>query len=238
MPVSAAALSIDQLTLTNFRNYERLRLEIGRRHVVLTGPNGAGKTNLFEAISLLAPGRGLRQARYSRSWRGAGPMRGWAIAADVDAAGLVVSLATSYRHWRRRRTAPCAQPPRRRRRHSAEEPRRARPARAGLWLTPAMDRLFSGPPADRRRFLDRLVTADRSRPCRTRVLRLRQAACASATCLLEDRTARPGLARQSRAPVAEAGRGALRGPARISALATLQGHIIPTGRREWRIPLE
>ena len=28
-----------------------------------------------------------------------------------------------------------------------------------LWLTPAMDRLFAGPASDRRRFLDRLVTA-------------------------------------------------------------------------------
>ncbi|MBV9063539.1 MAG: AAA family ATPase, partial [Alphaproteobacteria bacterium] len=30
------------------------------RPVVLAGPNGAGKTNVLEAISLLAPGRGLR----------------------------------------------------------------------------------------------------------------------------------------------------------------------------------
>jgi len=30
--------------------------------VVLAGPNGAGKTNLLDAISLLAPGRGLRGA--------------------------------------------------------------------------------------------------------------------------------------------------------------------------------
>ena len=30
---------------------------------MLTGPNGAGKTNILEAISFLAPGRGLRRAR-------------------------------------------------------------------------------------------------------------------------------------------------------------------------------
>src|SRR3546814_4265443 len=33
--------------------------------VVLTGANGAGKTNLLEAVSFLAPGRGLRRARLS-----------------------------------------------------------------------------------------------------------------------------------------------------------------------------
>ena len=52
-----------------------------------------------------------------------------------------------------------------------------------VWLTPAMDRLFSGPPAERRRFLDRLVFAidaghaarvqryDRARRHRARLLR-------------------------------------------------------------------
>ena len=95
MPVSAEALSIDQLNLANFRNYERLRLEIGRRHVVLTGANGAGKTNLLEAVSLLAPGRGLRQAAFDGLVR-RGTDAGWSISAEVDAGGLVVSLATSY----------------------------------------------------------------------------------------------------------------------------------------------
>ena len=30
---------------------------------VIVGPNGAGKTNILEAVSLLAPGRGLRRAQ-------------------------------------------------------------------------------------------------------------------------------------------------------------------------------
>ncbi len=93
MPVSAEALSIDQLNLANFRNYERLRLEIGRRHVVLTGANGAGKTNLLEAVSLLAPGRGLRQAAFEGLVR-RGTDAGWSISAEVDAGD------SSFR-WRR-----------------------------------------------------------------------------------------------------------------------------------------
>jgi DNA replication and repair protein RecF len=40
-----------------------------------------------------------------------------------------------------------------------------------LWLTPAMDGLFTGPPAERRRFVDRLVlTIDAAHARRTRVL--------------------------------------------------------------------
>ncbi len=54
---------VARLMLSDFRCYERAALETDPRPVVLTGPNGAGKTNLLEAISFLAPGRGLRQAR-------------------------------------------------------------------------------------------------------------------------------------------------------------------------------
>src|SRR6266403_1732358 len=56
-------VAVTKLTLTAFRSYGRLRLEADARPVVLTGTNGAGKTNLLEALSFLAPGRGLRRAR-------------------------------------------------------------------------------------------------------------------------------------------------------------------------------
>src|ERR1700686_3285881 len=53
---------IRRLMLTNFRSYRAASLAVDRDLVVLIGPNGAGKTNLIEAISFLAPGRGLRRA--------------------------------------------------------------------------------------------------------------------------------------------------------------------------------
>ncbi|MBV8938997.1 MAG: AAA family ATPase, partial [Alphaproteobacteria bacterium] len=49
-------VSIRSLSLSHFRNYERLALELNGRSVVLIGENGAGKTNLLEAVSFLAPG--------------------------------------------------------------------------------------------------------------------------------------------------------------------------------------
>ena len=58
-----APLAVRRLVLTEFRNYRRLKLTAEARPIVLTGPNGAGKTNLLEALSYLAPGRGLRRAR-------------------------------------------------------------------------------------------------------------------------------------------------------------------------------
>ena len=51
-----------RLTLTNFRSYHAAQIEAGAGAVVLNGANGAGKTNLIEAISFLAPGRGLRRS--------------------------------------------------------------------------------------------------------------------------------------------------------------------------------
>ena len=61
--------------LTDFRCYAHAALETDPRPVVLTGPNGAGKTNLLEALSFLAPGRGLRRARLARSTGAARPRR-------------------------------------------------------------------------------------------------------------------------------------------------------------------
>src|SRR5947208_15012310 len=58
-------VGVTRLVLTNFRNYREARLTLGTEPVVLTGPNGAGKTNLLEALSFLAPGRGLRGAKLS-----------------------------------------------------------------------------------------------------------------------------------------------------------------------------
>ena len=57
-----AQMGVRRLALTDFRSYASLDLPIDARLVVLTGENGAGKTNLLEALSLLAPGRGLRRA--------------------------------------------------------------------------------------------------------------------------------------------------------------------------------
>jgi len=74
---------ITRLTLTNFRNYAALALDFRPGAVVLTGDNGAGKTNLLEAVSLLAPGRGLRRAAYGEVAREGGD-GGFALHARLD----------------------------------------------------------------------------------------------------------------------------------------------------------
>lgn len=144
-------VSLSRLKLTDFRNYAALSLALDGRHVVLTGQNGAGKTNLMEAVSFLSPGRGLRRAAYGDVPR-AGASGGFSVFATVDGMAGEVDIGTGTEGG------------------DEGQSRRLRingtPARTVdelldhlrvLWLTPAMDGLFTGPSADRRRFLDRLV---------------------------------------------------------------------------------
>src|ERR1700757_2877143 len=63
LPPRFGAVGVTRMALTDFRNYRSARLDLAAGPVVLTGPNGAGKTNLLEAVSVLSPGRGLRNAR-------------------------------------------------------------------------------------------------------------------------------------------------------------------------------
>ena len=75
-------MPVSRLTLTDFRSYASASLEPGPGFVLLFGENGAGKTNLLEAVSLLAPGRGLRGAALSEMAR-IGGNGAWAVAAEL-----------------------------------------------------------------------------------------------------------------------------------------------------------
>jgi DNA replication and repair protein RecF len=138
-----------RLVLTNLRNHADLMLTPGAGFVVLTGPNGAGKTNILEAVSLLAPGRGLRRATLSEVARQNGP-GGFGIAATLGAEPVEIATGT------------LATAPERRvvRVNGATTTANALAEWLSiLWLTPAMDRLFVEPASERRRFLDRLTLA-------------------------------------------------------------------------------
>src|SRR5258708_19556397 len=88
-----SAARIRRLTLTNFRSYRAAQIEVAAGPVVLVGPNGAGKTNLIEAISFLAPGRGLRRATLDEVAFQEGD-GSWAVSADVDGALGLATLGT------------------------------------------------------------------------------------------------------------------------------------------------
>jgi DNA replication and repair protein RecF len=149
-------MPILRLTLTNFRNYHTASLEAGMETIVLVGPNGAGKTNLIEAISFLAPGRGLRRANLDEVAfiEGDGS---WAVSAEIEGALGLATLGTGVER-------PLEDGATVQRKYRIDrEPVASAAAFADhlrvLWLVPAMDTLFTGAPSERRRFLDRLVLA-------------------------------------------------------------------------------
>ncbi|MHA1152970.1 MAG: AAA family ATPase, partial [Alphaproteobacteria bacterium] len=164
---------MSRLTVTDFRCYAHAEIETDGRPVVLAGPNGAGKTNLLEAISYLAPGRGLRRARLSDVERRATPAAGpWAVAATAETPEGPRELGTGRDPALGGPAGGSANGPVGGN-GEAGRPRERRvvridgaPARsqqelgeilAIVWLSPRMDGLFRDGASARRRFLDRLV---------------------------------------------------------------------------------
>ncbi len=151
---SVCARRIRRVVLADFRSYASLDLRVSSGMVALAGDNGAGKTNLLEALSLFTPGRGLRRADLSEMAREGGS-GGFAVSLEIAGeeggmlqlgAGIEIVDDAAQRKFRLDR-----------------EPIGSARAFADhvriVWLTPAMDGLFTGPAGERRRFLDRLVLA-------------------------------------------------------------------------------
>ena len=151
------AAFIRRLTLSNFRSYHAAQVRLDRPGpVVLTGANGAGKTNLIEAISLLAPGRGLRRATMEEMAFSEGD-GAWALSAEIEGLLGLATLGTGIDLP----TGEESTPTRKCRidRESVGSATAFADHLRVVWLTPAMDPLFNGPASERRRFLDRLVLA-------------------------------------------------------------------------------
>ena len=149
-------VGLQRLVLRDFRSYPMLDIAIASRLVVVTGENGSGKTNLVEAISLFAQGRGLRRADLSACARRDGG-GGFAVSLELAAPDGPVQFGTGLE------PSLDADVPGVRRHRVDREPVTTARAFADhlrlVWLTPAMDGLFSASPGERRRFLDRLVLA-------------------------------------------------------------------------------
>lgn len=166
-----------RLTLTDFRNYQFLRINARPGIIVVHGENGCGKTNILEAISFLTPGRGLRGARLADIKRLViseqdeyrpeviSPLN-WAIAAEVQRGEDIFNIGTAVEQSSRESTDDDEDDLRsfERRIVRVDGAKISSQAELGkyisaIWLTPQMDRLFRGGSQPRRSFLDRLVYA-------------------------------------------------------------------------------
>jgi DNA replication and repair protein RecF len=176
---------VSRLTLTDFRSYAEATIAPGPGFVLLFGENGAGKTNMLEAVSLLAPGRGLRGAPLGDMARQGGS-GGFGVAARLlpsppgEGTSREATEGRGLSQKQSRDDSPTPNPspagegsvdigtgtlagaPERRQLRINGAPASVNSLSEWLsilWLTPAMDRLFTGTAGDRRRFLDRLVLA-------------------------------------------------------------------------------
>ena len=149
-------LWLERVSLFHYRNYDEASIEAGPEPVVLIGQNGAGKTNFLEALSYLSPGRGLRRAHFS-DLAAANKDGAWSVSARVHSALGLVNIGTGMRAGVQGLAGERSQ-----RIVRIDGDTRVSPGVLAeyvdmVWLTPAMDGLFTGPASERRRFLDRLV---------------------------------------------------------------------------------
>lgn len=155
-PGGVRTARVSRIVLSDFRSYGALDVATGAgRTIVVTGENGSGKTNLLEAISMFAQGRGLRRADLAACARRPGS-GGFAVSVELATPDGALQFGTALE------PAQGEAPAQRRHRLDREPVSSARAFADHLrivWLTPAMDSLFSGAPGERRRFLDRLVLA-------------------------------------------------------------------------------
>ena len=191
MATSNNSLWVERLSLNNFRNYANVTVEARACPQVIAGSNGSGKTNLLEALSLLAPGLGMRRAPFAEIAR-AGADGSFAVAAKVHSMLGLVDIGTGLQPSAGLRSgtavaqsfarvalnndnaeeipSPHATPQEGTDRERSTAGRIVRidgAAQTGsgiladyvevVWVTPAMDGLFTGPASERRRFLDRLI---------------------------------------------------------------------------------
>lgn len=216
-----------RITLSEFRSYAHAALSLSGAPVFLFGPNGAGKTNLLEAVSLLAPGRGLRGAAIAEIGRrlpGEAVGRAWAVAAEVEGDDGVTRIGAGTE------TAGAS------RRAVRIEGEPAAPARLSdhlrlVWLTPQQDRLFLEGASERRRFFDRLAFA--AEPAHATAASALERALRERTRLLTDGPPDPAWLAALEAQAAEAG--AAVACARARTLEALQGEIEARGERPFPI---
>ena len=182
-------MTLTHLSLAQFRSWSRLDLELDARPLAIFGPNGSGKTNILEAVSMLAPGRGLRAAPAPDQAR-QGRDAGWRIRATIGG-----------------RAVETGAPPGQARGILIDDKPVPQTALGRLlrviWLVPAMDRLWSDPPEARRRFLDRVTLS--LFPDHADLALTYDKAMRERNRLLKDQVADPGWYRALEGRMAQAG---------------------------------
>ena len=139
---------IKSLKLINFRSHSDFSLSLSGKPLAIIGDNGAGKTNILEAISLLSPGRGMRNSKFSEMVKDDNSMP-WGVNFNILSNGKNYEVSSGLRDNKKGRDIKINS-----KKVSGSS---ALPEIILLsWLTPSMDQIFNETPSYRRRFIDRL----------------------------------------------------------------------------------
>ena len=139
---------IKSLKLINFRSHSNFGLSLSGKPLAIIGDNGAGKTNILEAISLLSPGRGIRNSKFSEMVKDDNSMP-WGVNFNILSNGKNYEVSSGLRDNQKGRDIKINS-----KKVSGSS---ALPEIILLsWLTPSMDQIFNETPSYRRRFIDRL----------------------------------------------------------------------------------
>ncbi len=197
-----ARARLASLSLRDFRNFERLQLDLPDDGMVLVGDNGHGKTNFLEAIAYLSLLRSVRGARDADVTRfGADGFFIEARARIPDSHQLSVGFERSSKRKRVRRDGVVLE--------RLSDSLGALPI---VMFAPADVELVAGAPSARRRFLD-ILLALTSRGYLTALQQYR-AALERRNAALRDAVKHPGRAAAIEvweAPLAQHGAALLRG---------------------------
>ena len=138
---------LEQLNLHNYRNFKELELVFNNNIIVILGENGSGKTNILESISLLAPGRGLKGAKYDEMSRD--NKENWSSSIYLQSKIGKALLESNFLINANSRVVE----------YNGSKIRNSELTNLAnvIWLTPQMDGIFLSSASDRRKFLDRIV---------------------------------------------------------------------------------
>ena len=145
---------IANLSLFNYRNFEKLDITFSHPHVVFYGANGVGKTNILEAVSLFSIGKGLKKSKADKILMASrsDSNQGWSVNIGLTDDVLLKTgyLAQMEGGFKKKSFIQGA-------------PIKSHVQYAEwlniLWITPETDQLFLASPSTRRKFVDRFVYA-------------------------------------------------------------------------------
>ncbi|MFZ8864289.1 MAG: DNA replication/repair protein RecF [Rickettsiales bacterium] len=143
---------IDTVNLTNFRNFTQKELSLSPGLTAIIGHNGVGKTNLLEAISLAAPGRGLRGSKIEEleNINSSTYLKGFNISLNFIYKAVNYNFSTAKLANSNKRIFTLNNNKLKKQTDIANYLNL-------LWLTPLYDSIFSASKTERRKFFDRII---------------------------------------------------------------------------------